>query len=303
MNQKILTLILLTTAFLIGTTETEAKFAPKVIRSFPYYIDNPKSLSLTIDDGPDPSVTPRILDLLKEHNVKATFFLVGQNAEQNRDIVERMIREGHVIANHTYTHRQFLAKENPDGSLKCYNGKCRGLKDDNTPICDSLDVVKPEILSTDSLLQGLLENAKRQGLSVQKRLYFRPPGGGWCRDDVPYSQALNQYPSLSQYAGPVYWQITSQYSTLFGGYKEDTDEMCWTDGVSVEDCANGYMKNITRYRTDGTLLRDGGVILVHDIHMESYDLLKIIVPQLIKKGYKFITLEQDPNFDKEEYGQ
>ncbi|MFZ3062174.1 MAG: polysaccharide deacetylase family protein [Actinomycetota bacterium] len=63
-----------------------------------------KAVALTFDDGPDPNYTPRILDILKEKNVRATFFLVGREVEQHPDIVEREISEGHELENHSYSH-------------------------------------------------------------------------------------------------------------------------------------------------------------------------------------------------------
>jgi len=62
------------------------------------------SVCLTFDDGPDPAFTPRILDVLAEHRVRATFFVLGQAAEENPALVERMIRDGHTVGNHTFHH-------------------------------------------------------------------------------------------------------------------------------------------------------------------------------------------------------
>lgn len=61
-------------------------------------------IALTFDDGPNPASTVRLLDGLKERNVKATFFLIGSCAEENPEIVKRMYEEGHLIGNHTYHH-------------------------------------------------------------------------------------------------------------------------------------------------------------------------------------------------------
>jgi len=61
-------------------------------------------LAMTFDDGPHPSHTPRLLNLLKERNIKATFFVVGPNAKAHPQILKRMVAEGHEIANHTWTH-------------------------------------------------------------------------------------------------------------------------------------------------------------------------------------------------------
>ena len=64
-----------------------------------------KVVYLTFDDGPCDRVTPKILDILKEENVKATFFIVGNAAENRKYILEREFSEGHTIAVHSYTHR------------------------------------------------------------------------------------------------------------------------------------------------------------------------------------------------------
>jgi len=61
-------------------------------------------LALTFDDGPDPEWTPQILDILKAKHVKATFFVIGENAEAYPQIVQRMVAEGHDVGNHTFTH-------------------------------------------------------------------------------------------------------------------------------------------------------------------------------------------------------
>ena len=63
-----------------------------------------KRIALTFDDGPDPTYTPAILDILKKAQVPATFFLVGANAELNPDLVRRTVDEGHEIGSHSFTH-------------------------------------------------------------------------------------------------------------------------------------------------------------------------------------------------------
>lgn len=62
------------------------------------------AMVLTFDDGPDPRYTPGILDTLGRYGVRAMFFVCGEMAAENRDLVRRMVAEGHVIGNHTYTH-------------------------------------------------------------------------------------------------------------------------------------------------------------------------------------------------------
>ena len=67
-----------------------------------------KSVALTFDDGPNEPHTSAILDILKKNQVKATFFLVGQNVERYPAAVGRILRDGHAIGNHTYSHRSLL---------------------------------------------------------------------------------------------------------------------------------------------------------------------------------------------------
>ena len=67
-------------------------------------VDGANCIALTFDDGPDPVDTPKLLDLLREKNVKATFFVVGKRADQYPEIVRRAASEGHLIANHTWSH-------------------------------------------------------------------------------------------------------------------------------------------------------------------------------------------------------
>ena len=61
-------------------------------------------VALTFDDGPDPEQTPRVLDTLRAHGVRATFFLIGSKAELHPEIVRRMAAEGHAIGIHTWSH-------------------------------------------------------------------------------------------------------------------------------------------------------------------------------------------------------
>lgn len=63
-----------------------------------------KALAMTFDDGPHPSLTPKLLDILKARNIKCTFFVIGKNAQMYPNIIRRMIAEGHEIANHTWNH-------------------------------------------------------------------------------------------------------------------------------------------------------------------------------------------------------
>ncbi len=104
--------------------------------------DAGKFLALTFDDGPSERDTNKILDILAENNIKATFFVIGKNAEKHLDIVKRISNEGHEIGNHTYSHpqmREISPKE-----------------------------VNDEIVRTQQILQGITGKTPK---------LFRPPGG------------------------------------------------------------------------------------------------------------------------------
>lgn len=95
-------------------------------------------ISLSFDNGPDPEITPRVLDVLAEHQVKATFFILGKNivVPEVRRLAERAHAEGHHIGNHSYNHlTPFGLLENP---------------------AEGID----EILSTDALLGDLGGNER-----------------------------------------------------------------------------------------------------------------------------------------------
>ena len=82
---------------------------PRLLRSFYkgslWRMDKKEPIIyLTFDDGPIPELTPWILDTLKEYNIKATFFCVGDNINKNPTIFERILQEDHQVGNHTYNH-------------------------------------------------------------------------------------------------------------------------------------------------------------------------------------------------------
>lgn len=68
------------------------------------YTSSPRQLSITFDDGPNPAMTPPLLDLLGRHNARATFFMIGRYAQECPDLVREIAGRGHLIGNHTQTH-------------------------------------------------------------------------------------------------------------------------------------------------------------------------------------------------------
>ncbi|MHB8074481.1 polysaccharide deacetylase family protein [Desulfosporosinus fructosivorans] len=102
----LLFLFLLTTGGILAITQSSLT-APSLVRApGTYYMANTqeKTIALTFDDGPDPIDTPDILTILKEKNVRATFFVLGQAVQANPHLVKRLVMEGHEIGNHSFNH-------------------------------------------------------------------------------------------------------------------------------------------------------------------------------------------------------
>ena len=84
------------------------------------YFSEEKQVYLTFDDGPSKDITPQILDILKEHDVKATFFVLGARVDLYPEITKRAFEEGHYIANHGYSHQYSKIYENKDTVFQEY---------------------------------------------------------------------------------------------------------------------------------------------------------------------------------------
>jgi len=121
------------------------------------HVDEPY-IALTFDDGPSATLTPKLLDLLAAHHIKATFFVIGENVAEHPEIVARAAREGHEIGNHSWSHPN-LAK----------------MSDDN---------VRSQLRRTDDAIRGATGN---------RPTLLRPPYGSitarekrWIHDEFGY---------------------------------------------------------------------------------------------------------------------
>jgi len=83
-----------------GARHSQAQLFGPTVR----YTTSPRKLAITFDDGPNPVITPKLLDLLARHNAHATFFLVGRYARECPDLVREISARGHLVGNHTQTH-------------------------------------------------------------------------------------------------------------------------------------------------------------------------------------------------------
>ena len=136
------------------------------------YIPDPgsKVVALTFDDGPWPGTTEQVLDILAEHDIKATFFVVGNLVERYPDLVRRTVDEGHTIANHTYSHK----------ILTRHNG----------------ETIRDEIVRGSKAIQDVTGITPR---------WFRPPGG--AMNDKVVSEAARVNMELVMWdADPMDWR-------------------------------------------------------------------------------------------------
>ena len=108
---------------IVHSTTEESQITSTAKVTYQEMIDNiyqsqEKIAYLTFDDGPTKKGTPKILDILKENNIKATFFVIGKRVEENPELVKRAYEEGHFIANHTYSHQDSSIYQNKESFLK-----------------------------------------------------------------------------------------------------------------------------------------------------------------------------------------
>ncbi len=108
-------------------------------------------VALLFDDGPNPKITPKILDILRLKDVKANFFLIGMRAEKSPDIVRQIATEGHEIGNHTYTHKKLVEILQKQGDQAV----------------------------TDEVIKGRDAIAKAAGIEEDQIIFLRPPYFSW----------------------------------------------------------------------------------------------------------------------------
>lgn len=182
--------------------------------------ESPKLVALTFDDGPKSTTTPRLVEGLAQRGVKATFFLIGAQIEDNADLVCQMAQAGHQLGVHTYDHVSLLNLNQADFDA--------------------------QVQRTRQTLEGLLGPGE---------YFLRPPYGEV--DD-----------GIKRYAGsPI---------------------ILWS--VDPEDWHNRKVQREVAHIVSE--VKDGDIILMHDIFPESVDAALQVVDQLHHAGYVFVTVEE-----------
>jgi len=130
-----------------------------------------KYVAITFDDGPHPQNTPRLLDILRARNVKATFYVIGRSVDLYPQVVRRSVAEGHEIGNHTHTHR--LLSKLSDSEVRLELSRCR--------------------------------DAVANAAGVRMRT-MRPPYGGLLQRQREFVHAEFGYPTILWAVDPLDWK-------------------------------------------------------------------------------------------------
>jgi len=89
------------TLLIVGSIKINWNF---YLKSYSHDRRDLPEIALSFDDGPNEQFTPKILEILKRNNVTATFFCIGQKIEKNPEILNQIIKDGHIVGNHSYSH-------------------------------------------------------------------------------------------------------------------------------------------------------------------------------------------------------
>ncbi|SRX52946.1 Peptidoglycan-N-acetylglucosamine deacetylase [Aequorivita sp. CIP111184] len=130
------------------------------------YKTSENCISITFDDGPNPEFTPKVLSILKEYGAKATFFLIGENAERYPEIVRQIIEEGHTIGNHSYSHSKnfgFFSAEKVTAELKKTNSILKEITGED------LKLFRPPFGVTNPNIKKALKNTEHFSIGWSKR--------------------------------------------------------------------------------------------------------------------------------------
>lgn len=184
-----------------------------------------RKIALTFDDGPHPCYTDEILDILKEYKVKATFFVIGQNAEYYPEPFQRTVAEGHSVGSHTFSHRH--------------------LKN----------------LNEEQLRKEFAQNRQTLEKFGVCPVLFRPPEGVCDR------------------------------KVLKVAHENGCDIILWSVDTGDWRCPalESILSNVRRN------VKGGEIILMHDYvsgNSQTPAALRILLPELLKKGYVFVTVEE-----------
>ena len=217
--------------------------------------------------------------LLHNHVIALTFD-DGPNAhtEEVLDVLKKYKVKAtfFIVGNMAHKHQATLKRIADEGHLLANHSATHAL------MGASYDVDPEKLL-------GQLRDVDQQIEPLMKpgdKLFYRAPYGAWKSQ---HADILNADAKLRNYVGPIYWDIGGDISMSRDGYvMTSADWDCWHLKWSAQICAKGYLREVRR--------KDGGVVLMHCIQVQSADLVAAVVPALIEEGYKFVRLDEMPEY-------
>jgi peptidoglycan/xylan/chitin deacetylase (PgdA/CDA1 family) len=223
----------------------------------------PKTLALTFDDGPGDR-TAELSLYLKQEGIEAVFFVNGNRIDAAAGpILQGLIDDGHLVANHTETHASLTGQSTATAR-------------------PAPDAVIGELANTDAKILPFVPT---------NRFLFRPPFGDFDNDTFA---ALSPSP-MNKYVGPIGWDVGDRMDEAAG---KAADWDCWQDGsdakrLTVEQCGDLYITEIKR--------QSRGIVLMHDPYVDdvtlkgTVDMVKYMVPLLKAEGYQFTRADKVPD--------
>jgi peptidoglycan/xylan/chitin deacetylase (PgdA/CDA1 family) len=144
------------------------------------------TVALTFDDGPDPGFTPQALQVLREHGIRATFCVVGENARDHPDLIRQIVAEGHTLCNHSWSHDLLLGKR-------------------------TTEVIRADLIRTNQAIRAAVPDAPI--------VWFRQPGGAWTYPVVAAARELGMTP-LHWNVDPSDWRAPGpeRIASVLTGY-------------------------------------------------------------------------------------
>jgi peptidoglycan/xylan/chitin deacetylase (PgdA/CDA1 family) len=211
-------------------------------------------ITITFDNGPDPEVTPLVLDTLRRHDIRSTFFVLGDKLRDRRRLAERAHAEGHWIGNHTYNHIVPLGMSSESG------------------------IASSEIRRTQELIGDL----------AHERRFFRPFGGGGMLDQRLLNREALKYLVEGRYTC-VLWNVIPQDWVYPEGWVDRAVELCFAQEhalMVVHDLSTGAMADLDRFI--GTA-KDRGAVFQQDFPADCVPLER---GRLVRPIEPYLTEEQ-----------
>ena len=279
--KKVITLALLSTLAYSAPKqfpEENYTYRPRVDKGMGKYksksMVGSNKLVLTYDDGPKTTTTPKILDVLKEFNAKATFFVLTEKInEKTMPIIKRIIDEGHILASHDHNHS------------------------------NNNNETKAEFVRELKQTVRAIEKIQDDNGTNPVELYYRFPYGAYGM-----SKAYHHMNAMKEVSQELYGENCINFAFW------DIDTADWVPNITASDVAQGIRAHMeggiafthkkvtlsngkTTYRKSGFRIPKekaigGGVVLMHDIHAKNIESTRLILKEAKEKGWEIVPLNE-----------